>query len=183
MEPRYKTFYRANPSEGIDVLGYVVTEYLPFEAPPFPSDVKDLPDYIPRMQEYQRQWDMENAEILRTSNMLMVLVDREYGRVFYNRVPYDETKLGQALDSATGEKSFISADGFDAFKFGSHVGYVAWLPLTQYMKRKLVSSCFVCGSTESIQQCLGCEQVAYCGKQCQREDWDARHKDACSFYN
>jgi len=182
MEPQYKQFYRANPSEGVDVLGYIVTTYLPFEEPPFPSEPKDLPAYIPRMQEYRRRWDMENAEIMRTSNMLKILVSRDLDRVWTKREPYDETKLGQNLHGEKDKTSFISADGFDAFKFGDDLMYVAWLPLTQYMKRKLVSSCMVCGSTDDIQQCLGCEQVAYCGKQCQLEDWQSGHRKMCSFY-
>jgi hypothetical protein len=32
-----------------------------------------------------------------------------------------------------------------------------------------------------IRKCIGCGLVGYCGKECQREHWDATHKEECKI--
>lgn len=46
--------------------------------------------------------------------------------------------------------------------------------------------CMTCGTVEcddtTLKTCARCSLVAYCGKECQRRDWVARHKRSCGRY-
>ncbi|KAF9062042.1 hypothetical protein BDP27DRAFT_1337151 [Rhodocollybia butyracea] len=39
-------------------------------------------------------------------------------------------------------------------------------------------SCVVCGAS-AAQRCSRCSAVSYCGRQCQEQDWKAKHKKEC----
>lgn len=39
--------------------------------------------------------------------------------------------------------------------------------------------CHVCKGFDAMQ-CCGCGEVRYCSRDCQRKDWDAGHKEACT---
>ncbi|XP_049533897.1 SET domain-containing protein SmydA-8 [Anopheles darlingi] len=45
----------------------------------------------------------------------------------------------------------------------------------------MVSSCAVCSAPAS-QQCAGCQQTAYCGRDHQRQHWKATHRRECHCY-
>lgn len=42
-----------------------------------------------------------------------------------------------------------------------------------------VASCRVCGKVEGAMFCKRCKMIAYCGKECQKKDWD-NHKRPCA---
>jgi hypothetical protein len=48
-----------------------------------------------------------------------------------------------------------------------------------------LTSCRNCNKTKQevgpIRKCTGCGLVGYCGKECQREHWDAAHKEECKI--
>lgn len=39
-------------------------------------------------------------------------------------------------------------------------------------------NCFNCRSRDKLSKCLGCLNVSYCGKACQKQDWE-NHKQLC----
>ena len=45
--------------------------------------------------------------------------------------------------------------------------------------------CALCGEQESdvvkLNQCVACKTVMFCGVDCQRQDWNAGHKQACKL--
>jgi len=46
------------------------------------------------------------------------------------------------------------------------------------MPSEEVESCRVC-KVGNAKRCNGCRSVAYCGKACQRKDWQSGHKAEC----
>ena len=43
---------------------------------------------------------------------------------------------------------------------------------------RILVSCNICDSTEDLQHCGGCQQVAYCSTKCQQMDWK-KHSNEC----
>jgi hypothetical protein len=40
--------------------------------------------------------------------------------------------------------------------------------------------CYLCNSMMNVMKCSGCHLIAYCGKECQNNDW-SRHKELCKL--
>ncbi len=61
------------------------------------------------------------------------------------------------------------------------VGGEGWDPLRQQLRLQL-AACATCGASGpdiALLTCSGCESFAYCGVECQREDFKRRHKHMC----
>ncbi|KAJ7609832.1 hypothetical protein FB45DRAFT_1066421 [Roridomyces roridus] len=39
--------------------------------------------------------------------------------------------------------------------------------------------CGIIDEADSLRRCTGCQAFYYCSRECQAEDWDARHRDVC----
>lgn len=50
--------------------------------------------------------------------------------------------------------------------------------VTAVQKNADRGACQVCEKTEGTKNCIGCKQVSYCGKGCQKKDWKG-HKTVC----
>jgi hypothetical protein len=77
-------------------------------------------------------------------------------------------------------------DGSDAKSKKPHIKHTPDGGVQHYYV-SLILRCARCGANKNHdhgsgsgnQKCARCEKVYYCGRDCQRSDWLARHKNAC----
>jgi len=41
------------------------------------------------------------------------------------------------------------------------------------------SACYKCGKEYDTKRCSRCKRISYCGVECQKADWEERHRDEC----
>lgn len=65
-------------------------------------------------------------------------------------------------------------------KLPSKFAKVVSSELHDYGWRNMCRNCLGTCGHKPLKACTGCHAVWYCGKQCQKLDWKARHKQSCS---
>ncbi|KAJ7610443.1 hypothetical protein FB45DRAFT_1038006 [Roridomyces roridus] len=109
------------------------------------------------------------------------------GPVYFHAVAAYRHALKDVQDLLLGDnfKQTVLYDPWQTFgtSAAEHLEALAQSPLFMGAKACDNQDCGLIDGADSLKRCSGCQVFYYCSVECQRNDWELRHRKACSTHD
>lgn len=138
-------------------------------------------EYKKYIQCLQKNFDENYEDCLIKSNFLFAIADSCDKNEPIEEIQKKINKNGKdSFDKLAHSSSEFIMNIFNGNKVKFKWFFDVVTKMEYYKNLKIISSCFVCGTTRHLNYC-SCRDITYCSVRCQSRDWET-HKLTCKFY-
>lgn len=138
-------------------------------------------EYKKYIQKLQTNFDENYEDCLIKSNFLFAIADSCDKNEPIEEIQKKINKNGKiSFDELAHSSSEFIMNIFNNDKIKFKWFFDVVTKMEYYKNLKIISCCFVCGTTKHLNYC-SCKDITYCSVKCQSHDWET-HKLTCKFY-